>query len=259
MQALRRFNRTGRNTLTVLIIGKATVGKSTTINSLFGTEVVDVTTFNGMTQDLPHPFVVRKRAAGVAFTTIDAQGIVETDQVSDSGIKRIANQLRQLPIDVVLFIDRFDIPQADELDFQIMTRLSKTFGNSFWSRVIIGLTRAELTDLTPSQSYESMVQNRVKGIRTLIRRAGGVGAQLPCVLIENSEDCERNSDGERIVQNEEPWVPKLFEKIIEIALCFNSAFRYNSKTVHCRETFITNFCRIPLLLAIQVNPPNHVL
>lgn len=235
-----------------MFIGKAAVGKSTTINSLFATEIVDLPPFGDLTPDRPHPLVIRKRAADVSFTVIDAQGLIDSDQVSETGVKRIAFHTRNLPVDVVLFLDRFDIPQPDELDFQIMQALTKTFGREIWSRMMIGLTRADMRDFARGQSYAGMVQSRVEGIRKLMRKAGAKDAQLPFVLIENSEACQRNSNGEKVLQNGEIWIPAMFEKIVEIALCFNQAYRYNPKMVNRRQNLIIKFCWIPLVFAAQV-------
>eukprot|EP00210_Caulerpa_lentillifera_P006678 g6381.t1 len=252
VRALKKVARSGRNNLTVLIIGKAAVGKSTTINSLFASDVVEVTPFSELTPDRPYPFVIRKRAADVAFTVIDAQGLLETDQVSEGGIRRIASQTRNYAFDAVVFIDRFDIPRPDELDYQIMKRLTRTFGKQFWPRMIIGLTRADPKDIGPGLSYTDVVQKRVEGIREIMRNAGGYDAPLPYVLIENSESCKKNSSGEKILHSQEAWVPAMFEQIVETALCFNQAYKYNPKTVHQREDFITRFCFIPVILMIQI-------
>eukprot|EP00210_Caulerpa_lentillifera_P008839 g8434.t1 len=252
VRALQRVSGSGKTSLTLLIIGKAAVGKSTTINSLFATDVVELPSFSELTPDRPHPLVIRKRTANVSFTVVDAQGLIEADQVSETGLKRIAFHTKNQPVDVVMFIDRFDIPRPDELDYQIMIGLTRIFGRSIWSRMIIGLTRADMRDLIPGQSYERMVDKRVEGIRALMRRAGDKEARLPYVLIENSEVCQRNSNGEKVLQNDVVWIPTMFEKIVEVALCFNQAYKYNPKTVNRKQNLITKYCIIPLVLFAQI-------
>lgn len=56
-------------------------------------------------------------------------------------------------MDVVLFVDRVDMHQPDDLDVEMMKGLARMFGKEIWSRVVIGLTRADIKDPIPGQTY----------------------------------------------------------------------------------------------------------
>lgn len=61
-----------------------------------------------------------------------------------------------------MFVDRLDMTKPDELDLQMMAGLTRTFGADIWSRMVIGLTRADMKDPNPGQTFG---KNPVKGIK----------------------------------------------------------------------------------------------
>ena len=46
-----------------------------------------------------------------------------------------------------------DMHRPDELDREMMAGLRRMFGASIWQRVVIGLTRADVKDPPPGQTY----------------------------------------------------------------------------------------------------------
>lgn len=68
------------------MIGRAGSGKSTTINSIFGSNVAHVIAFHMITFQNVQPLIIRKKSAGIEFTVIDTPGIVESDTVSETVI-----------------------------------------------------------------------------------------------------------------------------------------------------------------------------
>lgn len=97
-----------------------------------------------------------------------------------------------------------------------------------------------------------MIARRVEGIREIMRKAGGQQAALPYVLIENSDRCQRNAAGEKVLENGSPWVPTFFEKVVDVAMKFPRAYKYNPNSVNQGEQLFTKFCLIPIVLVVQV-------
>jgi len=249
---LRRIAGRGRSNITIMVLGKASVGKSSTVNSVYASGVTQAVPFHMITYQPHAPLVVRKKADGVVLTMIDTPGLIESDTVSETGLKRIAHQAKSYPVDVVIFVDRVDMHQPDELDRQMMNGLTRMFGSGIWSRMVIGLTRADIKDPVPGQTYDSMINRRVEGIREIMRKAGGRDAPLPYVLIENSDRCQRNAAGEKVLENGVTWIPAFFEKVVDKALLFPAPYRYDPKTVNIQKEMFTKFCIIPMILLVQV-------
>lgn len=249
---LRHISQRGRNSMTILILGRAGVGKSSTVNSLFASTMAQAIPFHMITYQTAQALVVRKKADGVVLTVIDTPGLIESDAVSETLLKRIAFQSKSYPMDVVLFVDRVDMHQPDDLDVEMMKGLARMFGKEIWSRVVIGLTRADIKDPIPGQTYDTMIARRVEGIREIMRKAGGQQAALPYVLIENSDRCQRNAAGEKVLENGSPWVPTFFEKVVDVAMKFPRAYKYNPNSVNQGEQLFTKFCLIPIVLVVQV-------
>lgn len=60
------------------------MGKSSTVNSLFATAVVQAVPFHMITYQTMQPQMVRKRAEGVTLNVIDTPGLVDSDSVSET-------------------------------------------------------------------------------------------------------------------------------------------------------------------------------
>ena len=81
LNAVAALKEDGRQELTLLVLGKGGVGKSSTINSLLNERVANVTAFQ---QDVAKPVVYSRHAAGFTLHCIDTPSILEQDNVSDA-------------------------------------------------------------------------------------------------------------------------------------------------------------------------------
>lgn len=86
----------------------------------------------------------------------------------------------------------------------------------------------------------------------MIRKAGGRNASVPYVLIENSDRCERNAAGEKVI-NREAWIPKMFETVVQVSQRYQHPYRYNPTNVNRNAELFQKFCLIPLILVFQVS------
>lgn len=106
--------------------------------------------------------------------------------------------------------------------------------------------------LLKESDVESMIEHRVEEIRKMMMQAGGKDADLPYVLIENSDKCQRNAAGEKVLANETAWIPAFFETVVEVAQNFSGAYRYDPNNVNRQAQLLTKFVLIPLILVFQV-------
>ena len=97
-----------------------------------------------------------------------------------------------------------------------------------------------------------MINRRVEGIRDSMRRCGGRHSDLPYVLIENSERCQRNAAGEKILENGVTWIPSFFETVVNVAQTFPTGYKYNARMVDRNHQLFQKFCIIPAVLVVQV-------
>ncbi|KAK9815698.1 hypothetical protein WJX72_008234 [[Myrmecia] bisecta] len=201
--------------LTILLLGKGNVGKSSTANSLFGERVAAVAAFQPDTQK---PITISRVAAGFTLTVIDTPGLLEGDTISESTLSAVAFEIRNNPVDVVLFIDRLDSYRVEAADRQVMAGITRALGKEIWNNTIIGLTHGKMSPI--NMEYGEYAERRAEVLQAAIRKEGGAGkeAQLPVMLIENTQRATTNEGGEKTLPNGVAWLPELMKEVVKVAL-----------------------------------------
>lgn len=245
------------NTLTILVMGKGGVGKSSTINSIIGERVVTVSAFQSET---PRPVIVSRSRSGFTLNIIDTPGLVEGGYVSDQVLETIKSFLGRFllnkTIDVLLYVDRLDAYRVDNLDKQIVKAIADGFGKDIWKKSMVVLTHAQLSppDLL---SYEEFFSRRSESLLKCIQQGAGISktdaqnCAIPVALVENSGRCNKNEYDEKILPTGSPWIPNLVRTITEITLNGKKSILVDRKLIEGPNANDRGKLFIPVILAFQ--------
>ncbi len=129
----------------ICVIGLSGVGKSSSINSMFGTNKKVSSTTRGTHRfrtDTFHIVSTRVEGAGVkcALRVLDAPGLGEDASLDDNYLSRYRHHLKEKKCDIVLWIVAAR-NRALALDQQYLSRLSDVLPN-----VVIGINQVDLVD-----------------------------------------------------------------------------------------------------------------
>ncbi|XP_059067809.1 translocase of chloroplast 34, chloroplastic-like [Cryptomeria japonica] len=150
------------NSLTILVMGKGSVGKSSTVNSLV----------NAFQAEAMRPVLCSRSRAGFTLNIIDTPGLIEGGFVNDHALDLIKRFLTNKIIDVLLYVDWLDSYQVDNLDKQIVKAISDTFGKQIWQRSLVVFTHAQLSPPN-GLSYADFVERRSAALHDAILEAAG--------------------------------------------------------------------------------------
>ncbi|KAF0912411.1 hypothetical protein E2562_014056 [Oryza meyeriana var. granulata] len=194
----------------VLVLGKTGVGKSATINSIFGEDKSETSAF------LPATTSVKEIAGvvgGVKFRVVDTPGL-GTGPMDEKSNRKVLNSvkkyIKRCTPDVVLYVDRIDTQRQDANNLSLLRCITSVLGSSIWSKTIITLTHsAAASPEGPSGSplnYEMFATQRTHAIQQSIRQAiNEPRIENTVALVENHHLCRRNTEGEKVLPNGLIW------------------------------------------------------
>ncbi|KAI3995602.1 hypothetical protein MKX01_023347 [Papaver californicum] len=239
--------------LTILVMGKGGVGKSSTVNSLVGERVVAVSAFQS---EASRPVMVSRSRAGFTLNIIDTPGLIEGGYVNDQALEIVKRFLLNKTIDVLLYVDRLDAYRVDNLDRQIIKAISDSFGKAIWRRGVVVLTHAQLSP-PDGLNYDGFFEKRSGALLKVVRMGARIKKQemqdfqIPVVLVENSGRCNTNDGGEKILPNGIAWIPHLVQTITDIVSNGSKAILVDKKLIEGPNPNERFKFFIPLLLAFQ--------
>lgn len=241
------------STLTILVMGKGGVGKSSTVNSIVGERVANVSAFQS---EGLRPMMCSRTRAGFTLNIIDTPGLIEGGYINEQAVEIIKRFLLEKTIDVLLYVDRLDTYRMDTLDEQVIRAITSSFGKAIWRRTLVVLTHAQLSP-PDGIDYNDFLARRSDSLLRYIRSGAGIGKReyadfpLPIALAENSGRCKTNENGAKILPDGTPWIPNLMKEITIIV-------SNGSKSIHVDQKLIdgpnpNNRWKkyIPLILAVQ--------
>ncbi|KAK9067689.1 hypothetical protein SSX86_011800 [Deinandra increscens subsp. villosa] len=209
----------------ILVIGKAGVGKSATINSIFGEEKTSVGAFQPATGSVKE---ITGVVGGVTVRVFDTPGL--RSSVMEQGFNRSVlssakKATKKNPPDIVLYVDRLDAQTRDLNDIPLLKTITSSLGSAIWRSVIVTFTHGasappEGSNGTPL-SYEMFVTQRTHVVQQAIGQAAGdlrmmsPGLMNPVSLAENHQSCRKNREGQKVLPNGQTWQPQL------LMLCYS--------------------------------------
>lgn len=247
--AFAKLQEEGRSELTVLLLGKNGVGKSSTVNHIIGERKQKVNPYGVSTID--KPTAISRSQGEFTLTLIDTPGVVIGDRIHEATLNTVAEICSEKLVDVVLYVDRLDMYGVSSLDKEIFEAVTRVLGQEIWSHSLVVLTHGEL-EPPKGVSYTEMVKKRVEGVQKSIQQAAGLGpsgsSSLPAVTIENSSKCARNWSSERVLPDATIVLPNLMNQIVDLALS-KTPYEYNprGKSADSKRKWM-----IPLVFAAQV-------
>ncbi|KAL3644776.1 hypothetical protein CASFOL_009956 [Castilleja foliolosa] len=209
----------------ILVLGKSGVGKSATINSLFGEEKAPIDAFENGTVSVKE---ISGLVDGVKVRVVDTPGL--KGSVVEQGVNRnilssVKRFTKKNPTDVVLYVDRLDAQSRDLNDMPLLKTVTSVLGSTIWRSAIVTLTHsASAPPDGPSGaplSYEVFVSQRSHIVQQSIGHAVGDLRMMsptlmnPVSLVENHPSCRKNRDGHKILPNGQIWRPQL------LLLCYS--------------------------------------
>ncbi|CAL9761506.1 unnamed protein product [Musa acuminata subsp. burmannicoides] len=205
----------------ILVLGKSGVGKSATVNSIFGEEKSPTSAFEPATTSVKE---IVGTVEGVKIRVLDTPGLRASgmDQASSRRIlASIKKYTKRCPPDIVLYVDRMDTLTRDQNDLPLLRTITSALGSSIWFNAIVALAHAASAPPDgPSGSplsYEVFVAQRSHAVQQSIRLAAGdMRLMNPVALVENHPSCRKNREGQKVLPNGLSWRSQM------LLLCYSS-------------------------------------
>ncbi|WJX78034.1 Translocase of chloroplast [Trifolium repens] len=253
LELLGKLKQEDVNSLTILVMGKGGVGKSSTVNSIIGERVVSISPFQS---EGPRPVMVSRSRAGFTLNIIDTPGLIEGGYINDMALDIIKRFLLDKTIDVLLYVDRLDAYRVDNLDKLVAKAITDSFGKGIWNKAIVALTHAQFSP--PDQlPYDEFFSKRSEALLQVVKSGASLkkdaaqATAIPIVLIENSGRCNKNESDEKVLPNGIAWIPHLVQTITEVALNKNESILVDKKLIEGPNPNQRGKLWIPLIFAAQ--------
>ena len=183
-------------------VGQTGVGKSETINSLFGKEVAKTNRFLPETKEVK-PY--QSRYNDVNYTIYDTPGLGEAtgDEELDRHYLSLMTNQCSSP-DILWHVLRLDDNRIRKADTAAIELIHETFGDEIWNRTLTVFTHAD--KLTP-QEFQIVLNHKTQIVNEVITKVtDGKNKNVPAVAVANKNP--HTPDGK-------DWLGELFTTSLE--------------------------------------------
>lgn len=186
---------------TFVIVGRAGVGKSSTINSLMGRELASVNEFEAETMEVGH---YRPPAHVIPYSVFDTPGLCDAKGNDKKYLELIHEKLKGREVDCIWFVTFLNDTRVREDEVRAVERITEAFGSKIWERAIIIFTFA---DEVSAEKYSERLEKRTNLIRRVIADQTNqkIALEVPSVAVSNINP--RTPDGKL-------WLGNLFKKVL---------------------------------------------
>lgn len=199
MEKLRRTALNARHTkLKFLLIGQTGVGKTSTVNSLFGEEIGSVGRHEPTTKTVDK---FERVINGVPFLLFDPPGLCVSPNLPVSDFDYL-NLIKE-EVDefhVMLFVTRLDFHRVTNDEYVAIERITAALGRECWQHALIVFTHANAIE--PEQ-FKSDLKVRTELLRQVIATHAGEKMARAVLSVAIDNKSELTPDGK-------PWLPELF-------------------------------------------------
>ena len=133
------------NKLSILILGNTGVGKSTLVNSFFGTKVAIVSHGADSTAHEETIMKYRITIANIEVTIYDTRGLADSRQSDADTVRQLKSKCKE--VDIVFFCVEL-ISRMEERCFRTVKVLANAFDKKIWEKCILVLTKANIVKET---------------------------------------------------------------------------------------------------------------
>lgn len=235
----------------ILVLGKTGVGKSATINSIFGQEKATTDAFRPATNCIQE---VAGTVNGLNITFIDTPGFLPSSTNNVKRNKRIMLSvkrfIRKSPPDIVLYFERLDLINTGYGDFPLLKLITEVFGAAIWFNTILVMTHSSLAIPEGPDGYTVNYDSYISQCSNLIQQyihQAVLDSRLenPALFVENHPQCPKDIMGEKILPNGQVWRSQLLLFCIctKILGDVNSLLKFQNSV----ELGPANSARIPSL------------
>ncbi|CAI9104721.1 OLC1v1003457C1 [Oldenlandia corymbosa var. corymbosa] len=198
---------------TIMVLGKSGVGKSATINSIFDEVKFNTDAFQSGTKKVQD---VVGTVQGIKVRVIDTPGLLPSysdQRKNEKTLRAVRQYIKKTPPDIILYLDRLDMPSREFGDMPLLRTITEIFGPSIWFNAIVVLTHAASAPPegpNGATGYDMFVTQRSHVVQQAIRHAAGdMRLMNPVSLVENHSACRTNRAGQRVLPNGQVWKPHL--------------------------------------------------